>query len=251
MKHKINPLRHHIEFRTDNILHITIETDRLLIHSITPENEQDCVALLADPVVMQKYATGVVYEEQRAKERMSIWTTRWARHDPFSAYVVTEKDSSTFVGIAVIGQSAKGESEVACAEHCEFWNKGYGREATEAVFQSLIPRLMLRGYTVEHAPLKNLVATARLDNPASQHMLRGVGFKEEGEIQKFGAPRKLFSLSARQLKNEYHRFFAQRSQRAHEETDRRSIEEGVDITAEEMADSAFGRGSYTARRVNS
>lgn len=239
-KHKTNPLHHNIEFKMREILHVTVETERLLVQSITNENEKDCIDLLADPVAMSKFATGVPLEEHKTKERLDTWIKRWQHHDPFSVYTIAEKKSGEFIGIIAIGHSAPGESEVSYVTHSKFWGKGYGSEAADALFQSLIPRLMLRGFKIEHAPLKKLVATARLDNPASQKILIGVGFKEEEKIHKFGAWRQSYGVSAKQLRNEYHHFFDNKDRCAQRKSYLHSVDEGVDITVAEMAASSFG-----------
>lgn len=240
MKHKLNPLAHTIEFQTDTPLQITLETERLTIRSITHHDEEPCIELLADPIVMEKFATGIPYEAQKTKERLNAWTSRWKNHDPFGVYAIVEKKQGEFMGIIAIGHSSPGESEVSYLIHHRFWGKGYGSEAVDAVFQSLIPRLMLRGYHLECAPLKKLVATARLDNPASQHMLIGVGFKEEETVYKFGSWRQSYSVFAKQLKNEYHHFFQNKDKLNWKCAHSLSVDEDVDITVAEMAASSFG-----------
>ena len=100
---------------------------------------------------------------------------------------------------------------------------------------------MLRDYKLERVPLKKLVATARLDNPASQKMLTGVGFKEEEEkVHKFGAWRQSYSVFSKQLRNKYHHFFDEKDRRAQREAYFRSVDEYVDVTATEMSASSFG-----------
>lgn len=240
MKHKVNPIQHSIEFKTDDTLHISIETERLIIRSIITEDEKDCVKLLGDPIVMKKFATGVPYEEKTVKARLEIWKNRWKDHDPFSVYAILEKNSKEFIGMIAIGHSKPSESEASYAMHHEFWGKGYGSETADAVFQSLIPRLMLRGYKLEHKPLKKLIATARLDNLASQKMLTGVGFKEEEKVHQYGAWRYSFGLFAKLLRNEYQNFFTSRDLKLNQQKYFQTINEDVDITAEEMLNSSFG-----------
>jgi RimJ/RimL family protein N-acetyltransferase len=241
MRHKVNPLRHIINFNTDTNLHITMETERLMMRSVTRDDEADCIALLGDDIVMNKFATGVPYDIEKVKARIVLWVGRWENHNPFSIYVIQEKLSGEFMGIMAIQPEGPGESEASYAIHHRFWGKGYGSEAANAIFQSLIPRLMLRGYKIEHKSLKKLVATARLDNEASLKMLRGVGFKEEEKIEKYGAWRFSFGLFAKQLRNEYQNFFIRNSQRQHQQELARIKNRGVDVTDEEMADSAFGQ----------
>lgn len=240
-KHKVNPLRHNIEFHVDEALHITLASERLLIQSVMDSHTTDCVALFGDARVMEKFATGQPYDEEKTCQRLKLWTARWKNHDPYSAYAITDKNSGDFIGIIVMGHSERGQSETSYLIHQKFWGQGYGSEATDAVFQSLVPRLMLRGYTLEHVPLKKVVATARIDNPASQKMLIGAGFKEEGEIiNKYGALRQSYGVFAKQLRNDYHHFFINHERRAQRQSYLNSIDEEADVTVAEMAASTFG-----------
>jgi ribosomal-protein-alanine N-acetyltransferase len=249
MKHKINPLRHHIQFYTKDNLHIQIKTERLVIRSTMQEDEENFAAMTADPIVMEKFGTGVSWEEKNVKDRMSIWLKRWKDHDPYSAYSILDKKSGEFIGIITIGHSSPGESEPSYIINRRFWGKGFGSEAADAVFQSLIPRLMMRNYDLENKPLKKLVATARLDNPASQQMLKGVGFKEEDKIRKFGNWRFLFGMFAKQLRNEHQNFFIKRDQKLNQQEQARLRNTGVGVTLEDMAASDFGQQSHTAKKL--
>lgn len=248
MHHKINPLQHQVRFKTQDDLFIEIETERLKIRSVQPQDEKACIQLFGDPKVMEKFATGVPYEEQKTRERMTVWRERWKNHDPFSVYAILDKKTDEFMGIFALGHSEPGETEASYLFHHRFWGKGYGSEAGDAVIQSLIPRLMLRGYSLEHAPLKKCVATARLDNPASQQILKNTGFKETAKVEKYGAWRYSYLLFAKQVKNDYEHFFTNRDRLFHQKQQAEIRNCGVDVTVEEMMNSAFGRGSFTARK---
>ncbi len=241
MRHRINPSKHHILFDTKNELNIEIETDRLKICSIQAKDEKDCIQLFGDAKVMEKFGVGVPYEDQKTRERLATWLQRWKNHDPFGIYAFFDKKANEFVGIIGIGHSAPGESEVIYLIHHRFWGMGYGSEAGDAIFQTLIPNLMRRGYELEYAALKKLVATARLDNPASQNILKSVGFKEEAKIEKFGALRFEYSLFAKQLKNEYEHFYLRLDRNLHKKQQAKIRNTDVDVSDEEMANSAFGR----------
>lgn len=110
---------------------------------------------------------------------------------------------------------------------------------------------MLCGYTVEYAPLKKLVATARLDNIASQKILQNMDFKEKEQLEKYGALRSHFEVSAKQIRNNYHRFFHQRDMNENRKAQSKFIDNGVDVTIDEMTRSAFGRQSHTAGKRQS
>ncbi len=247
--HHVNPLRHKVDFKMDDALHINVTTERLIISSMTSEDEKDCIKLLGDAEVMKKFNTGIPYDEAKTKERIATWSARWKRHDPFNFYTIRDKNSNEFMGMIGIGYSIPGESELSYAIHKEFWGQKFGTEAADAMVHTLIPRLMLRGYHLLHDPLKKLIATARVDNPASQKILHHVGFQMENEVYKYDALRFSFGLPAKQVRNEYHHFFMQRDKKLRRHEHDEIISTDVDVTDDAMADSSFGQQSYTAHSI--
>ncbi|MDP1603791.1 MAG: GNAT family N-acetyltransferase [Legionella sp.] len=237
-----NPLHHDISIKeNDEGLQIIIQTERLIIRSIELKDEKACFDLFGDPDVMKKYADGLPYTEEKKKSRFEMWTKRWKEHDPYSAYMVFEKESGHSVGIIGIGHAARGESELFYATFPDCWGKGYGTVMVRAVVQSLVPRLMMRGYKPGHGSLKKLEADVDMDNPASHRILLKVGFQQTGLVNRFGAWRQSYSVFSKQLINEYHHFFDNKDRAASKEAYLRSVDEGVDVTVAEMAASSFGR----------
>ncbi|GEM_PF-800382 len=232
-----DPRVYNIQFKVDDSLHISLETNRLIIRSIdSEEDEKNCINLFSDPEVMATYDTGFPYEEAEIKKYLEIWKKAWKNHDPFNGYVLLDKKSKEFIGVILLWHSAPGEAEIAYALQKKFWKKGYAKEAVNAVSKFLIPRLMLRGYTLEDKHLKKLVATVRVDNPpASKKILTSVGFKEEGRIYKYDTWNNSFGLFAKSLRNKYQNFFSRLDLRESQKKYAQVINEGVDITAEDMA----------------
>ena len=212
MKRSTTPLDHTITIQSNlDALHILIETGRLYIRSLEEHDEKNCFSLFSDPVVMAKYADGNPYTEEKKKERFERWVKRWKNHDPFSAYAVLDKEFGNFVGIIGIGQVTRGEADLFYAMNHSYWGKGYGREMVEAVTQSLIPKLMLRGYTCMYTSLKKIEADVAEDNIASLKILKAVGFKEKGSVYRFNSDRVFFQLEANTLKSRYNSFFTNRN----------------------------------------
>lgn len=237
----VNPANHEVEFKTQGCLHIEVKTKRLIISSITRKDEKDYICLLADPNVMKKYAEGNPYDENKSQEFLKMWTDRWVNHNPYSGYAIFEKLSNKFIGIVSIRDSAPGECKAAYIFHHEVWGKGYGTETSHAIFNVLVPRLMLRGYIACGLPLKRIVATARQDNIASQKILLGANFKKENVVYEYGDWRNNFCLFAKQSKNKYHSFYEKRDEKAWHESLKNIEDTDVSVTAKEMADSSFGQ----------
>lgn len=239
MRHSLNPLQHSIKFQIANELKISIETKRLVIRTIEPEDVYECIRLYGDAEVMEKYGNGIPLNKEQVEARVLMWLKRWQNRDPFGAYAVIDKNTNHFIGVIVVGHSTPGEAEVAYLFHRRFWGQKYGSEAVDAILQSLVPRLMLRNYKLEDKPLKKIVATVRPDNPASEKILTNVGFKKEGEIFKFNHPRHFLGLFANAIRNEYQNFFTRRDLKLAEQRYSQTINEDVDVTDKEMATSVF------------
>jgi ribosomal-protein-alanine N-acetyltransferase len=222
-------------------LSIFIETPRLVLRSLLPEDDKACASLTSDPIVMEKFMAGTIWSAETYQTFLQIWLTRWEKLNPYSAYVIVDKKQLAVIGIALIDPVEKGVGEIGYLLDSTYWGKGYGREAIEAIFQSLIPNLMLHHYQLDHAPLKKLVATARIDNVASQKLLEGVRFQETGITFKFGAWRYQYALSANQLLHEYHRSSSFRDRKRHKSSQAKGNYGDFDVTDLEMAMSVFGQ----------
>jgi hypothetical protein len=112
-----------------------------------------------------------------------------------------------------------------------------------AIFQSLVPRLSLRNYKIGERIVNKFMATARTDNPASQKMLIAVGFQAGNIIEKYGAMRVFYEMDIKPLKYAHQHFFTLYDQQLRRQQYFQHIDDGADITAEEMACSSFGRRS--------
>ena len=242
MKHRFNPRQSNVIFEEkEQRLHIIIESKQLIISSLELSDKQNCFDIFGDPLVMEKYADGLPYTEEKKQDRFNMWTNRWQNHDPFSAYKVIEKKSGEFIGIIGIGQESRGESELFYALKTSHWGKGYGKEMVQSMLHSLVPQLMIRGYKCMSAHLKMIEADVDQKNEASLKILRRIGFQQTGFKQRFGSERAFFQISAKQLKNQYLGFFNRLNQQQYQAKRLQHLNDEAEITMAEMAASPFGQ----------
>lgn len=183
-------------------LFITIETERLLIQTVTMDDACAYQQLFEDPNVMTKYASGnPVQDPNYAANRIQGWVERWGNDDPFNGMAVFLKDTKEFVGHVVIGRSGtNGISELAYLFHSKFWGKRYGSEAVVAVVNYLALEIIKRKMLLDGIELSSIEATTRIDHFVSQKILRKVGMETDGVINhKFNAQRYIFNVSAKKL----------------------------------------------------
>jgi RimJ/RimL family protein N-acetyltransferase len=185
-------------------LTIQIQTNRLLIRTIEPEDLPYFCALYGNPTVMASFATGATRSVQQVSERFNnSWMVRWKNCDPYSAMAVllNKPDSQPeFIGTVVMGHGDhEGQSELAFLFFPEYWFQGYGKEAVTAAVKTLGPILIQKGYGPAGVPLKEIVATCRYDNIRSERILRSLGMHEIGRGEQYGSERIFFSLPASEL----------------------------------------------------
>ena len=168
----------HFLTNSQGALFVTIDTERLHIRSIesTEEDLARLASLFGDENVMDKFFTGQPITPDETRGWVDDWTTRWRENNPYSAFAIFSKDTKDFLGMAVMGLSdTPGVSQLSYLFHPRYWNKGYASETAAALVTEYAPATVQQGYALEGKPLERIVATARVDNPASFRILEKVG----------------------------------------------------------------------------
>ena len=183
----------------ENGLFVEIETARLRILSVnTSEYEPQLRALYGDKEVNKLVGTGSTLDAELVSQKIQRWINRWSTHNPFSGYVVLERDTGDFVGQIILkpvkDKSAAaltflpGIAEIGYLSMEKHWRKGYGKEFTHAIVQHLVPCLIKQKLQVSGYPIAVLIATAGCNNTASNRILKiFMRFIEEKE--RYGSPR--------------------------------------------------------------
>jgi ribosomal-protein-alanine N-acetyltransferase len=181
-----------------NALCVAIDTERLLITSVESNEVEhnNYAALFGDKNVMEKYGTGQTKPKEEIQKRIDdVWVRRWKAGDPYSGLSVSKSDNDDFLGHIILGHGDRaGESELAYLFHQSAWGKGYGTEAVTAVVRGYAPATVQQGYTLNGEPLRTIVATARVDNPASCRILEKVGMHTICAKERYGALRYHYSV---------------------------------------------------------
>jgi len=181
-------------------LHVTIETERLLIRSVEASDIDSYVELFESYDVMCKFGTGVKTRVETETRIREIWLNRWKENNPYSGLAVFKKDTHEFIGHVIAGHGdAPGLSEVAYLFLKAFWGQGYGTEATRALVKECAPATIREGYKVEGEVLYRLTSTVRPDNPGSVRVLQKVGVHKVGEEERFGAVRYSYAIDMAEL----------------------------------------------------
>lgn len=191
------------EIDDNDYLHVFIDTERLHLSSVVPEQIDDYCKLYADKEIMKKYLFGVPLSKKESTGRVITWTREWAAQNPFSAFSVFEKQADPFIGnIGLRAAPEKNAAELFYIYHSQVKGKkihgqGYGTEAATAVVKDYAPKLQKQNIPLirpdgTKEPFKGLYAVAREDNPGSWKILEKVGLKHEETVEKYGAKRRVY-----------------------------------------------------------
>ncbi len=182
-------------------LFVTIETERLIIQTVTRDDIPDYQKLFNDPIVMGQYYRGECIDPNQTCNWIEEWIERWGKDDPFNGMTVFMKDSHEFVGHVVLGRSGKaGVSELAYIFHQKFWGNKIGSEVVWAMVNHYAPAIIHRKFLLDGLELKSIIATTHVDHLISQKILRRVGMETNGKInKKYGAKRYIFEVSSEKL----------------------------------------------------
>lgn len=155
-------------FRPDSLADLPhIETARLRIAALKPDDASEVQAITDDPAVTS--AVDFLPERVGIEEAQRLIGTTPGGKDIFLG--VRERGTAALVGI--VGTHLRGERAVEIG----YWiggaarGRGFGGEAVGAIVAALAKRF----------PRRHIVAECRAENAASVGLLTKVGFRDTGE----------------------------------------------------------------------
>ncbi|GEM_PF-5607926 len=172
------------------VIQARIETDDLVLVSLTADQLENYMGLFTDPEAVSKYKDGQPWPESKVQRAVEKWVERWEENrDPFSAFAIFEKKKGGFVGHIALGHGTRyGQSELAFLFKPAFHHLRYATQAVTAILKGYVPRLIenqslvnLDNSHVDPSPLRSIHATGHFDDTFSgQAMIRsGMVIAEE------------------------------------------------------------------------
>lgn len=149
-----------------------LETARLRLREMTPEDLDFMASMLADPEVMRFYPKCLNRDEARE------WLEKVLRkyqEDGHSFWLALKKDSGEPIGqVGLLKQRVREvhETEVGYMLHRPFWRRGYGTEAAWGVRDL--------GFRTKKIP--RVVSLIRPENKPSLGVARKLGYEAEREM---------------------------------------------------------------------
>lgn len=154
-----------------------IETARLLLRPMRPEDAAGLLYLFADPKVMASFG-GVLFDRQQ----MARWVGRNLEHQArygYGLFSVILKANGQLIGDCGLEHlEAEGgrEAELGYDFRSEYWNRGLATEAAVAV----------RDYAFGALGLPRLISLIRQGNGASRRVAEKIGMRLDADIVHHG-----------------------------------------------------------------
>jgi ribosomal-protein-alanine N-acetyltransferase len=152
-----------------------LETERLVLSSMSAADLEGLLALFGDPEVMAAFD-----DKAFTREQVCRWLERDLDHQRehgYGLFAVRLKGSDRLIGDCGLERmEVRGEyvAELGYDFRSGFWNRGYATEAAGAV----------RDYAFETLRLPVLVSLIRPRNPASVRVAEKTGLRMVDEIQR-------------------------------------------------------------------
>ena len=161
-----------------------LETTRLRLRELVPEDLNFMAEMLADAEVMR------YYPKRLTRELSTDWIDRQIaryKHDGYGLWLVEERESGNPIGqVGLVRQHVNGadECEVGYLIHQPYWRHGFATEGA----------LACRDYAFSTLHLPRVISLVRSENAASQGVARNLGMEVIGRAPHGGYEHLVFAV---------------------------------------------------------
>jgi RimJ/RimL family protein N-acetyltransferase len=150
-----------------------IETDRLVLREWKEDDKKPFARINGDPMIMEFFPRRLT--EDDSDRLVDRFQQHFEKHG-FGFYAAELKKTGEFMGFAGLQNVEmdvpfKGAVEIAWRLDYEYWGKGYGTEAAEAVLDHAFTKLKL----------KEIVAYAVYDNSRALKLMEKLGMTRDSK----------------------------------------------------------------------
>ena len=151
-----------------------LETERLSLRRLTPDDAQFILELLNQPSFLRYIGDKGVRNSEDAIQYIQTGPVASYDRFGFGLYLVELKESGTPIGMCgLLKRETLADVDVGFAFLPDYWSRGYAFEAAAAVMT----------YGREVLGLRRIVAITSLDNAASIKLLEKIGLRFERLIK--------------------------------------------------------------------
>jgi len=158
-----------------NILLPKIETARLRLRTLLPEDAKILESMWSDPEVTRFIPIILFKTREELDEFIPLTQQRWEERG-FGMFSVTTKNDDTMIGYCGLQYLNGSEQvEIYYGFTKESWDNGFATEAAKAVLR----------FAFEEVGLESIAGVTQPGNTASQNVLEKIGLKRHLENRKF------------------------------------------------------------------
>ncbi len=163
-----------------------LETDRLLLRAMVPEDIDPLLEVFGDPKVMESFN-----EPPFNREQMAGWVERNLKHQEkhgYGLFSVVLKSEGKLIGDCGLEHMELGGEQVVELGYdiaSQYWNQGIATEAASAV----------RDHAFTELGLKEIVSFIRDHNIASRRVSEKIGMTLERKLGKPGHVHFIYSIA--------------------------------------------------------
>lgn len=202
-------------FDTQYKTSIFLDTQKFIIRAVTLDDKPFFRTLFLDLRVMKNITDHEararnltdeqwkVQQSEAADNRVVQLVNRWIGGDPFSGFVIIDKNSGESRAHVTAGHAnppVPGKTEIAYMVPCVWWHKGYGTLAFKFIrhYLDMLAQIYQAwsGFPIQidGAPLSAVVAVSRKDNQFSLRILKKKMRKRPGEVEKWNVRLVVFQM---------------------------------------------------------
>lgn len=151
-----------------------LETDRLILRRVRPEDLEALFALYSDPEIRRYFPEGTLSQEE-TREELEWFLNGHPRYPELGLWGTIYKETGQFIGrCGLLPWRIEGQDEIEVAYMIakEFQGQGLGTEAARGILH----------YGFEKLKLARLICLIDPDNIASQKVAERIGMKLERRV---------------------------------------------------------------------
>jgi len=152
----------------------TLETERLLLRTLTSD-DSDRIEELAGDYDVAKSTLNIPHPYPKGSAVQFIDNILISeKNNKIAMFAITLKESRLLIGLANLNLAASHKrGELAYWVGKQYWGKGYGTEAVEALLE----------YGFNQLNLNRIFAASFTSNPGSWRVMEKIGLKYEGTLK--------------------------------------------------------------------
>lgn len=149
-----------------------IETERLILREIMPDDAPAIFALFSDPKVTQYYDLYTYVDMEQAEELIDFFDESFEMERQIRWGIALKQDN-VLIGTCGFVWLRQYRGEIGYDLQSAYWRQGIMSEAVEAILE----------FGFDQIGLNRIEALVMADNQASAGLLRSLGFTEEGLLR--------------------------------------------------------------------